>query len=161
MAKPGSFTQIYIQLVFAVQNKDSLIHPLNQKRVFEYISGIITDLKHKSIIVNGVSDHVHMFIGMNPAKSISDTVHDIKRSSTLFINNENLSIGNFAWQIGYGGFSYSRSQIDKVFKYIKNQEIHHQKNTFKSEYIRLLESYNIKYDDRFLFDFLDLEYTIS
>jgi REP element-mobilizing transposase RayT len=153
--KPGTFTQFYVQLVFAFKNRDAVLHKNIQKRVFEYMSGIITEMKHKSIIVNGVSNHVHILIGLNPSKSISDTVHDIKRSSSLFINNEKLCMGTFAWQEGYGGFTYSRSQLDDIYKYIMNQEEHHKKITFKEEYIQFLKKFEIEYDDRFLFDFLD------
>ena len=124
-----------------------------RKRVFEYISGIITAMNHKSIIVNGVSDHVHILIGLNPSISISDTVHGIKRSSSLFINKEKLCIGKFAWQEGYGGFTYSRSQLENVYNYIQNQEKHHEKSTFKAEYIQFLKNYAIDFEERFLFDF--------
>jgi putative transposase len=151
--KPGTFTQLYVQLVFAVRNRDAALNRNIRGRVFEYISGIVTEMNHKSIIVNGVSDHVHVFIGLNPSKSISDTIHDIKRSTTLFINKEKLSMGKFAWQEGYGGFTYSRSQIDDVYRYIMNQEKHHEKITFKQEYIKFLEKFEIGYDEKFLFDF--------
>jgi putative transposase len=154
--KPGTFTQLYIQLVFAVKNRDAVLHKNIRNRIFEYMSGIITELKHKSIIVNGVSDHVHLFIGLNPNISISDTAHDVKRSSSLFINENKLCSGHFAWQEGYGAFSYSRSQIDDVYKYILNQEKHHVKTTFKSEYIDFLEKFEIDYDERFLFDFFEV-----
>jgi len=153
--KPGTFTQLYVQLVFAVKNRDAVLHQNIRRRVFEYISGIVTEMKHKSIMVNGVSNHVHILIGLNPSKSISDTVHDIKRNSSLFINNEKLCVGKFAWQEGYGGFTYSRSQLDDVCRYIQNQEEHHKKTTFKEEYIKFLEKFEIEYDERFLFDFLD------
>jgi len=151
--KPGTYTQMYVQLVFAVKNREAALHSEIRKRVFEYMSGIITNLNHKSIIVNGVSDHVHAFIGLNPSISISDTVHDLKRSSTLFINKENLCARKFAWQEGYGGFTYSRSQVEKVYKYILTQEEHHHKTTFKSEYIDFLNKFEIEHDDRYLFDF--------
>ena len=118
--KPGTYTQLYIQLVFAVKNRDAVLHNNIRRRIFEYMSGIITEMKHKSIIVNGVSDHVHLFIGLNPNISISNTVHDVKRSSSLFINKEKLCVGHFEWQSGFGAFSYSRSQLDDVYKYILN-----------------------------------------
>jgi putative transposase len=121
------------------------------------MSGIITDLGHKSIIVNGVADHVHLFIGWNPSISISDTVHDIKRGSSLFINNKKLCCGKFSWQEGYGGFSYGKSKIEDVYNYILNQESHHKKVTFRDEYIRFLKRFEIDFDERFLFDFLDVE----
>jgi putative transposase len=153
--KPGTYTQLYVQLVFAPKFHDAVLYKNIRKRVFEYISGIITEMKHKSIIVNGVSNHVHIFLGLNPSKSISDTVHDIKRSSTLFINKEKLCKGTFAWQEGYGGFSYGRSQIDELYQYILNQEQHHKKVTFRDEYLQFLKNFEIQYDERFLFDFLD------
>ena len=122
--KPGTFTQQYVHLVFAVKNHDAAFTRNIRKRVFEYLSGIITAMNHKSIIVNGVSDHVHILIGLNPSISISDTVHSIKRSSSLFINKEKLCIGKFAWREGYGGFTYSRSQLENAVNYIQNQEKH-------------------------------------
>jgi putative transposase len=153
--KPGVFTQMYVQLVFAVKNRDAVLTTEIRKRVFEYMSGIITKLKHKSIIVNGTSNHVHILFGSNPNVSVSDTVHDIKRSSSLFINNEKLCPFRFSWQEGYGGFTYSRSQIDEVYKYIENQESHHRKITFRQEYIDTLVKNEIEFDQQFLFDFWD------
>jgi putative transposase len=153
--KPGSYTKIYIHLVFAVKNRENVLHKGIRKRIFEYLSGILANLGHKSIIVNGVTDHVHVFYGMNPAVSVSDTVHDLKRSSSLFINNNKFCIGKFSWQEGYGGFSYNRSQINIVYSYIENQESHHAKKTFREEYIDLLKEFEIDYDTRYIFDFFD------
>jgi putative transposase len=153
--KPGTFTQMYVQLVFAVKNRDAIMTKDIRKRVFEYMSGIITNLKHKSIIVNGTSNHVHILFGLNPSISVSDTVHDIKRSSSLFINNEKLCPGRFSWQEGYGAFTYSRSQIDEVYKYIENQESHHKKKAFREEYIDILIKDEIEFDQQFLFEFWD------
>ncbi len=151
--KPGTFTQLYIQLVFAVKNRDAVLQPDIRSRIFEYISGIITQLGHKSIIINGVYDHIHIFVVLNPRISISDTVHDIKRSSSLFINKNKLCHGHFNWQEGYGAFSYSRTHIENVYTYIKNQEQHHQKRTFREEYLDFLKKYEVMYDERYLFDF--------
>ncbi len=153
--KPGVYTQMYVQLVFAVKNRDAVLHKDIRKRVFQYMSGIVSEMKHKSIIINGTSNHVHILLGQNPSISISDSVHDIKRNTSLFINNEKLCIGKFAWQEGYGGFTYSRSQLNNVYKYILNQEQHHKKKTFREEYIGFLEKFEIEYNERFLFDFLD------
>ena len=153
--KPGTFTQMYVQLVFAVKNRDAVLKEDFRKRVFEYMSGIITNLKHKSIIINGTSNHVHILFGLNPSVSVSDTVHDIKRSSSLFINNEKLCPCRFSWQEGYGGFTYSRSQIADVYYYIENQESHHKKRTFREEYIDILTKNEIEFDQQFLFDFWD------
>ncbi|OFX36724.1 MAG: transposase [Bacteroidetes bacterium GWA2_40_14] len=153
--KPGTFTQLYVQLVFAVKNREAMLHENIRHRVFEYVSDIVTEMKHKSIIVNGVSNHIHIFVGLNPNISISDTVHDIKRSSSLFINSEKLCRSHFAWQEGYGAFTYSRSHINNVYKYIQNQEKHHKKVLFKEEYIQFLKKFEIDYDERFLFDFFE------
>jgi REP element-mobilizing transposase RayT len=119
------------------------------------LSGILTNLGHKSIIVNGVADHVHIFLGLNPKISISETVKELKRSSSILINEKRLVAGKFEWQEGYGGFSYGHSQIGQVFDYIKNQEIHHQKKSFREEYLEFLERYEIKFEDQYLFEFFD------
>lgn len=153
--KPGNFTQLYLHLVFAVKYREAMLTKNIRSTVFEYISGIITNMKHKSIIVNGVSDHIHILIGLNPSVSISNTVHDIKRSSSLFINTEKLCKEKFAWQEGFGAFTYSRSQLENIYHYIKNQEKHHEKSTFRKEYLKFLELYDIVYDQRYLFHFWD------
>ena len=153
--KPGVFTQMYIQLVFAVRNRDAALHPAIRNQVFKYISGIVTNLNHKSIIVNGVSDHVHIFMGLHPNITISDTVKEIKQNSSLFINKERLCLGKFSWQEGYGAFSYSRSQIEDVYNYIQKQEQHHRKQTFKEEYLDFLKKFEVEYNPDFLFQFWD------
>jgi REP element-mobilizing transposase RayT len=119
------------------------------------MSGIATNMKHKSIIIDGVSDHVHVFLGLNPVVSISDTVYELKRSTSLFINDKKWFNRKFNWQEGYGAFSYSRSHIDNVYNYIKNQEQHHRKQTFRDEYAEFLKKYEVEYDNRFLFEFFD------
>lgn len=153
--KPDAYSQIYIQLVFAVKNRDALIKKEIRSRVFEYMGGILNNMKHKTIIINGIANHVHVFFGMNPTLSLSDTVHDLKRSSSIFINENRLCNAQFNWQEGYGGFSYSRSQIKDVYEYIKDQENHHKKRTFREEYLDFLKEFEIEYNERFLFDFLD------
>lgn len=153
--KPGAFTQFYIQLVFSPKHRDRLLVEKIRPRIFQYLSGITTNLGHKSIIINGVTDHVHLFIGLNPKISVSETVKELKRSSSIFINDHKFFPGKFEWQEGYGGFSYGRSQIEKVYEYIKNQEHHHKKQTFKEEYIEFLNKYEIKFAEQYLFDFFD------
>ena len=153
--KPGVFTQIYIQLVFAVKNREALLINEYRKEVFSYMSRIASNIKHKSIIINGMLDHIHIFIGLNPSVSISNTVYELKRSSSLFINNKKWFRGKFSWQEGYGAFSYSKSQIENVYNYILNQEKHHTKTTFREEYIDFLNKFEIDYDKRFLFEFFD------
>lgn len=150
----GTFSQIYIQYVFAVKGRRNLLQKPWRVEVFKYISGIIKGKNQKPIIVNGVSDHVHIFIGLKPSMNISDLVRDIKNNSSNFINDQKWVEEKFSWQEGFGAFSYSHSQIENVYKYIAKQEIHHQKNTFKKEYIELLRKMDIEFDEKFLFDWV-------
>lgn len=151
--KPGTFTQIYVQLVFAVKNREAGLTKEIRPRIFEYMSGILANQKHKSIIINGISNHVHILLGLNPSISVSDTVHDLKRGSSLFINGNKLCPCRFYWQEGYGGFSYSRSQIENLYNYIRSQESHHKIKSFSDEYIDYLNNNEMEFDQKFLFDF--------
>lgn len=148
----GSYSQIYLQYVFAVKGRQNLLQKPWREEVFKYISGIIKGKNQKPIIVNGVSDHIHVFVSLKPAMPIPDLIRDIKNNSSNFINENNWVKGKFSWQEGYGVFSYSHSQIDKVYRYIANQEVHHEKKTFKDEYIDFLVKSEIDYDDRYLFE---------
>lgn len=153
--KSGTFTQIYIQLVFSPMHKEALLNQNIRPEIFKYMSGIITNLGHKSIIVNGMSDHTHLFLGLNPNLSISDSVKEIKRASSVFINEQRFFAGKFQWQTGYGGFSYSQSHIEKVYNYILNQEQHHAKRTFREEYLDFLNKYDIGFENQYLFEFFE------
>lgn len=153
--KPGVFTQLYIQLVFAPKYRDRLLKAEIRPKIFSYISGIITKRKHKSIIINGMLDHIHILFGLNPNDRISDLVGTIKKSSSTFINEKDWFRGKFHWQDGYGAFSYGKSQLDNVYKYIRDQEIHHKKRTFREEYIELLKRFEIEYDEKYLFEFFE------
>ena len=153
--KPGVFTQLYIQLVFAVKYRDRLLTKEIRGRLFGYIGGIIKNRNHKPIIINGMPDHVHILVGLNPDDKISDLVGCIKKDSSGFINDNRWYYGKFHWQDGYGAFSYGRSQLNAVYNYIKNQEIHHKKRTFGEEYINLLKLFGIEYNEKYLFDFFD------
>ncbi len=152
----NTYFQIYIQYVFAVKGRQNLLQKSWRQEVFRYMAGIAKGKNQKPIIINGVEDHVHAFIGINTATSIADIVRDIKNNSTNFINDHRFVKGKFEWQDGYGAFSYSHSHIGRVYDYILNQETHHKKKTFKSEYIELLEKFEIPYDERYLFDWIDL-----
>jgi putative transposase len=138
----------------AVKGRENLLKKNWRSELFQYMSGIITNKGHKSIIVNGVSDHVHLFIGFKPAYCISDLVRDTKNNSTNFINNKKFIKGKFSWQDGYGVFSYSQSHINKVYKYIQNQETHHSRKSFKEEYMDLLKKFQIEYNEKYLFDWI-------
>lgn len=153
--KPGVFTQLYIQLVFSPKNREALLLNPHKEQLWPYMAQTLINLEHKPIIINGTADHVHVFLGLNPKMSISDLVRDLKRSSSLWINEQKWFRGTFAWQDGYGAFSYGRSQIDDVYKYIQNQEEHHKKRNFKEEYLELLRKFEIEFDEQFLFEFFD------
>ena len=151
----GTYSQIYIQYVFSVKGRENLLQKSWREDVFKYISGIIKGKNQKPIIVNGVTDHVHVFVGLKPAMNISDLVRDIKNNSSNFINEQQFLKGKFSWQEGYGVFSYAHSQIANVYQYIANQEEHHSKKTFKEEYIDFLHKFEIEYNEKFLFEWLD------
>jgi REP element-mobilizing transposase RayT len=152
---PGTFSQIYIQVVFAVQNRESMIHTSWEEELYKYISGIIRNKEQKMLAINGMPDHIHFFIGMKPSCCLSDLVREIKKSSTVFIKEKNLSKFKFNWQEGYGAFSYSHSQIDSVVKYIINQKEHHKKQTFREEYIDFLKKFEIEFKEDYLFKWIE------
>ena len=116
----GTYSQIYIQIVFAVKGRQNLLQKEWRNEVFKYMSGIIKNKGQKPIIVNGVDDHAHVFIGMKPSMALSDLIRDVKNNSTNFINDHAWINGKFSWQEGYGAFSYSHSQIESVYNYILN-----------------------------------------
>ncbi|NOZ74215.1 MAG: IS200/IS605 family transposase [FCB group bacterium] len=146
----NTFTQIYLQFVFAVQDRISLIGLDWKDRLYKYIAGIIRNNNHKLIAINGIPNHIHVFIGYNPNQLVPDLLQDIKGDSSRWINEEGLVRGQFRWQQGYGAFSYSHSQIDAVATYIMNQEKHHKKKTFREEYIRLLQRFRIDFDEQYI-----------
>lgn len=151
----GTYSQIYIQGIFAVKGRENLIDKSWRDELHKYISGIITAKEQKSIIVNGVSDHIHCFIGLKPSMCISDIIRDIKNNSSKFINEKRFVRGKFQWQEGYGAFSYSHSHIENVYNYILNQEEHHKKRTFKEEYLELLNKFEVDYNEQYLFDWIE------
>ncbi|MDD2984210.1 MAG: IS200/IS605 family transposase [Crocinitomicaceae bacterium] len=148
----GTYSQIYIHYVFAVKGRQNLLQKAWREEVFKYISGLIAAKGQKSIIVNGVEDHVHIFIGLKPSMNISDMVRDIKNNSSKFINEKGYIKEKFSWQEGYGAFSYAHSQIENVYQYILNQEEHHRKKTFKEEYLEFLTKFGVEYNEKYLFD---------
>jgi putative transposase len=151
----GTYSQIYIQIVFAVKGRENLIRKEWKGELYKYMAGIIKSKEQKSIIINGMSDHVHLFVGLRPAMAISDLVRDIKNNSSNFVNENKLSKAKFAWQEGYGAFSYAHSQIDNVYQYILNQEEHHKKKTFKEEYFDFLQKFDIEFNEKYLFDWIE------
>ena len=147
---PNTYTQIHLQLVFAVKFRAAVIEPHWKNELYKYITGIITTQGHKLISINGVADHVHILIGFKTHQSLSELLQDIKGSSSKWINDRKLTRSKFAWQSGYGAFSYSHSDLPRVIRYIENQEAHHKKIEFVSEYKAFLDAYEIAYDERYL-----------
>lgn len=146
----NTFAQINIHIVFSVKNRDALILSSIKEELYKYISGIIKNKGQKLLAINGMSDHIHLLISMNTMLSVSELVREIKKHSTGFINDKKILGGKFYWQEGYGAFSYSNSEIPAVIHYIQNQEEHHKKRTFREEYIKLLEEFQIEYGEKYL-----------
>jgi len=146
----NTYTQIHIHAVFAVQNRLSLILKQWQDELYKYITGIITNNGHKLLQIGGMPDHIHVLFGMRPTQSLSDLMKDIKGGSSLWINEKKLVRGKFSWQEGYGAFSYGKSQIDGVIKYIQQQEQHHKKRSFEEEYIELLKLFNVEFNEKYI-----------
>jgi len=147
----NTYTQIYIQTVFTVQNRISLIQSEWQEELFKYITGIVQNNGHKLIAVNGMPDHLHLFVGMKSNQSLSDLMQDVKGDSSKWIHEKGFVKGRFEWQAGFGGFSYSISQIDAVVKYINNQVKHHRTKSFIEEYMEFLEKFKVPFDERYIF----------
>ena len=151
----NTYSQILIHVVFTVKGRANLIDKRWRTDLHRYISGIITSKGQKSIIVNGVGDHIHCFIGLKPSMCLSELIRDVKNNSSKFINEKQLVKGKFQWQEGFGAFSYATSQVKNVYNYILNQEEHHKKSSFKEEYLNLLEKYEIDFDEKYLFDWIE------
>lgn len=147
----NTYSKIYIQIVFSVKGRKNLIHKNWREELYRYICGIVSAKSQKVYAIGGVEDHIHLLVSVAPNINISDIVRDIKSNSSKWINERGFVNGKFNWQEGFGAFSYGQSQLDKVINYINNQEKHHQKRTFKEEYIELLEKFNIDYDEKYLF----------
>ena len=151
----GTFSQVYIQVVFTVKGWENLIRKEWKDELYKYIAGVIKGKEQKPIIVNGMPDHIHAFVGLRPAMAIADLVRDIKNNSSNFINEKKLVTGKFSWQEGYGAFSYSHSHIQNVYDYILNQEEHHRTKTFREEYIDFLKKFEIEYNEKYLFEWVE------
>ena len=147
----NTYHQIYLQTIFAVKYRNAVIDKKWQSKLFGVIGNLINETTCKTIIVNGVEDHVHCFLGLKPVVSVSELMKSVKAKSSKYINDHKLTPDRFEWQDGYGVFSYGQSQVDKVYKYIQNQEVHHKKETFKDEYLKFLKKFKVEYDEQFIF----------
>ena len=147
----NTFSQIYIHVVFSVKHRGNLITPKFKDDLSKYICGIVNNNEQKVYAINGVSDHIHILLSIKPSCSLSDLMKDVKASSSKWINEKKYVHGKFQWQEGFGAFSVSQSQLNKIICYIDNQEAHHTKTTFDQEYIEFLKSYKIQYDGKYVF----------
>lgn len=143
-------SQIYIHIVFAVKGRQNLIAPQHNAELQKYITGIVSNQGQKLLVINNMPDHVHLLVGLQPDLALSDLVGDVKTGSSKFIKTQRWVPGRFSWQEGFGAFSYSRSQLGSVIRYIENQQKHHAKKTFREEYIQLLEKFGVEYDLRYI-----------
>ncbi len=151
----GTFSQIYVQIVFAVKNRNALIQPEWEAELYKYITGIVQNKGQKMLVINGTSNHIHFLIGMKTTCCLSDLVREIKKSSNTFINKEHFTRCNFQWQEGFGAFSYSHSALDKVIQYIQDQKDHHKRKTFREEYISFLKKFDIGFKEEYLFNWVE------
>ena len=148
----NTYSQIHIQAIFVVQNRQCLIQNKWKDELYKYISGIIQNQDHKMLQINGMPDHIHMFFGMRPKQSISNLMKMVKENSSKWINEKGFLRNKFSWQGGYGAFSYAKMEVPQVIRYIQNQEEHHRKKTFIEEYLEFLKAFEIDYDERYLFN---------
>ena len=151
----NTYTQLRVQLIFAVEGREKIIPKQHRNSVERYITGIIQQRNHKLLAIYCMPDHIHILIGLNPSQSISQLVEQIKKVSRTFIKEQKWMPFDFRWQRGYRAFSYSKSQTDAVVKYILNQEKHHQTKSFREEYLSILKNLEIKFEEKYLFDFYD------
>ncbi|MBO4481369.1 MAG: IS200/IS605 family transposase [Bacteroidales bacterium] len=148
----NTYTQIHIQVVFAVKYREALISPEWKKRLYQYMIAIINDQGHKTLAIGGTTNHLHILFGFRPTQSLSSLMLRLKRESSEWINKEHLTIRKFQWQEGYGAFSYTKKELPTIIQYIQNQEIHHAKKPFREEYLELLKQHEVEYDERYIFD---------
>ena len=151
----NTYTQINIHAIFSVKGRENVLSDHFRTKLFSYINGILNNHKNYSLAVNGYKDHVHIFFELNPSMSVSDILRLVKTNSSRWINENGFIHGKFAWQEGYGAFSYSKSQRNDVIEYIKKQEEHHCINSFRDEYLSLLRKFDIEFDDHYVFEFYD------
>lgn len=148
----NTYTQLFVHVIFSTKGREKVLHKSFREELFKYISGILTHKNQKAFAVNGWIDHIHILVGIEPNISVSELVRDIKHSSTNFIKEKNFIKQKFNWQKGFGAFTYSKSQIDSVIKYIMTQEEHHKHKTFEEEYIEFLDKFEVDYDSKYVFD---------
>ncbi|MFN8135312.1 MAG: IS200/IS605 family transposase [Bacteroidales bacterium] len=156
----NTYTQVHIQAVFAVQNRECIIQNSWKEELYKYIAGIVQNNNHKLLSINGMPDHIHILFGLRPSQSISELMQDIKGSSSRWINEKHLVHGKFSWQEGYGAFSYSNSDVPAIIQYILNQTDHHKRKTFTEEYHEMLKAFDVDFNKRFIFKPVNDDYRV-
>lgn len=151
----NTYTQLFIQIVYAVKGRQNMLPKHHHETLQKYTTAVVQNDGHKMLAVFYMPDHVHFLLGLNESIAISDMVLDVKRATTNFINEQNLTGSHFHWQKGFGAFSYSKSQVPDVINYILNQEKHHQNKTFRQEYLEFLQKFEVEYDEKYLFEFYE------
>jgi putative transposase len=151
----NTYSQIYIQIVFAVKGRQNLIASQHREQLQKYITGIVRNRDQKMLSVFSMPDHTHLLVSLKPSIAVSDLVRDVKADASNFINEKKWFHGKFNWQEGFGAFSYSRGELDSMIKYVLNQEIHHRKTTFREEYVEFLKKFGIDYDQKYLFEWIE------
>jgi putative transposase len=153
----NTYTQIYIQVIYAVQGRQNLLRKEHKEEFHKYVTGIVRNQKQKLIAINSMPDHVHLLIGLRPSLALSDLIAKVKSNSSLVINEKKWVRGRFNWQEGFGAFSYGHSQLSAVIRYIQDQEEHHSRRSFKQEYLELLKKFKVEYDEKYVFDWIGKE----
>ncbi len=151
----NTYSQIYIQVVFAVQGRQNLIPRPNKEELHKFMTGIVREREQKLLAVHSMPDHTHMLIGLKASVALSEVVRDVKNGSTNFINRKRWVLGRFCWQEGFGAFSYGHSQLAGIINYIRDQERHHARRSFCDEYVRFLRRYEIEHNEKYVFQPLD------
>lgn len=155
----NTYTQIHIQVVFSVQNRECIILNRWKDELYKYITGIVQNNNHKLLAIGGMPDHIHILFGLRPSQSLSDLMQDVKGDSSKWINGKRLTKGRFSWQEGYGAFSYSKKDLPAVISYINSQSHHHKQKTFSEEYLQLLKEFEVDYNDQYLFKPVRIDYS--
>jgi putative transposase len=153
MIMANTYSQVSIHAVFTVRGRENGLSKEIRERLFKYTSGTLKAMGIFPLAVNGCSDHVHIFFELPTNISIAKFLQKIKSNSSRWINDQQLIPGKFSWQKGFGAFSHSRSQKNKVIKYIINQETHHAKTNFRDEYLNFLSNNEIEFNNNYLFEF--------
>jgi putative transposase len=146
----STYTQILYQIVFGTKYREKVLLKDGRDELFKYITGLIKNKNCHLYIINGVEDHIHIVTHLHPTVSLSSLVKDIKLASSIYIKEKNLFKDFINWQEGYGAFTYSIKEKDRLIEYVKNQEEHHRKKSFREEYVKLLGEHGIEFDEKYL-----------